>query len=282
MKIKTHWEKIADLEFYTEGPVLDEEGNLYFSTLAGGSIMQLSTDGSLSSWASLKCPNGQRILENGHHLVCDTHAKSIVELDREGKVLRHKVHATCSNRPFDTPNDLIMDEYGGFYFTDSVRYEGQVFYVGKDGKEKLVFSDLDFPNGIALSPDGLHLFVAESYTNRILVAEVAEPGVTKGLPEVFVDLPSNPHPTDPQRMPYTANLPDGIAFDNKGRLWVAHYGMGALQVVGVTGHFIDSVPTGIPATSNLCFASDYNSIFVTGGSGEPGPGMIHQIIIKDI
>lgn len=281
MKLNSYWEKICDLEYYTEGPGSDAEGNLYFTTLTGGLIMKMDNKGMISEWSRLKCPNGQRILNNGHHLVCDTLAKAIVELDSEGNALGSIVEATCANRSFEAPNDLIPDEHGGFYFTDSVRHRGQVFYVGRDGQEKLVLANLDYPNGIVLSHNGENLYVAESYTNRILVVELAEPGVIQSPAEVFVDLPSNPHPLDLNRMPYTANLPDGIAFDEDGRLWVAHYGLGALQVVDSGGQVIDSVSTGIPATSNLCFSADHKSIYVTGGSGEPGPGMVHKIIIED-
>lgn len=282
MKINTHWEKVLDLEYYTEGPGLDAEGNLYFTTLTGGMIMKIDRTGEVFEWARIHCPNGQRILNNGYHLVCDTLSRGIVELDSNGNIVKSVVQGTCAHHSFDAPNDLIPDAIGGFYFTDSVRHTGQVFYVGSDGEEKRLLTDLDYPNGIALSDDEQMLYIAESYTNRILVAELADPGVLRTEMEVFVDLPANPHPLDPKRMPFTANLPDGIAFDNQGRLWVAHYGMGALQVIDSTGKLIGSIPTGIPATSNLCFSTDYKSIYVTGGSGEPGPGMIHQIFLGSL
>lgn len=278
--MRTHWKKILDVEYYTEGPGLDAPGNLYFTTLTGGRIMKLTPEGAVIPWTRLQCPNGQRILKNGRHLVCDTLARAIVELDSAGNVLGDKVKTTCANHSFEAPNDLIMDSSGGFYFTDSVRHVGQVFYVGPDGRENRVLENLDYPNGIVLSPDNQKLFIAESYTNRILVAELEEPGVVKSFPDVFIDLPSNPNSFDLQRMPFTANLPDGIAFDDRGRLWVAHYGMGALQVIDSAGQLIDTVETGIPATSNLCFSPDYKSVYVTGGRGEPGPGMIHQIFIE--
>src|SRR5690606_16755255 len=115
---------------------------------------------------------------------------------------------------------------------------------------------------------------------RILSAELSGPGVLHSSFEVFVDLPENPIPEDPDRLPFTANLPDGIAWDAQGRLWVAHYGMGVLQVIGAGGDLIDSIPSGIPATSNLCIAPDGLSIYVTGGTAEPGPGSVHKISIE--
>ena len=280
MTISAQIEPVANLDFYTEGPGLDAFGNLFFTTLMGGVIMKMDPEGQVSKWAQLRCPNGQRILANGHHLVCETGLSAVAELNAEGRLVRYKCWETCAGSTFTSPNDLIVDENGGIYFTDSVRHRGQVFYVGRDGQEKLVLSQLDYPNGIALSQDGQQLFVAESYTNRILVVELSEAGIAKRRPEVFIDLPANPLPLDAERMPFTANLPDGIAFDDLGRLWVAHYGMGALQVVDQSGVHLSSVTTRIPATSNLCFSPDFNRIYVSGGSGEPGPGMIHKILIE--
>lgn len=278
--MKTRWNKLLDLDFYTEGPALDVEGNLFFSTLTGQEIKKLSVDGSLTQWARIQCPNGHRITENNHHWVCDTQSQAIVELDARGRILGFKARETCAGFSFQSPNDLALDQQGGVYFTDSVRHKGQIFYIGPEGEEKRVASDLDYPNGIVLSPDGSRLFITESNNNRILVADLVGNGVLAVPPSVFAELPRNPLPRDPDRMPYTANLPDGIAMDNRGWLWVAHYGMGVLQVVNTDGEWIDSVPTGIPATSNLCFTPDYKAIYITGGYSEPGPGCIHKIYIE--
>jgi len=276
----TKWVKVLDTKFYTEGPGLDRAGNLYFTTLQGKVVLKRDADGKVSQWAALTCPNGQRIMEDGSHLICETGEKSIVKLDDQGALMETMVHMNCGGYPFEAPNDLILDKDEGLYFTDSVRYIGQVFYISKKGEEKRVLSDLDYPNGIAISADGQNLFIAESYTNRILTVRLEEPGIPMGKPEVFAELPFNPSPPDSNRMPFTSNLPDGIAFDDTGFLWVAHYGMGALQVLNPDGSLERTVPTGIPATSNLIFDSTFENIYVTGGSSEPGPGMVHKVIIE--
>lgn len=278
--MKTHWEKIIDLDFYTEGPGFDAFGNLFFTTLTGGTIMKVNAFGQISEWSRLKCPNGQRISDNGDHIVCETGTKSVVQLNSQGRIIRTITHKECAGVSFEAPNDLAIDAEGGIYVTDSVRHRGKVFYIGENGDEKLLVEGLDYPNGIAISNDGERLFIAESYTNRILVVELDDPGVCKGGVEVFAILPNNPKPFDPENMPFTANLPDGIALDDKGNLWVAHYGMGVLQVIDRSGNIMSSVPTGIPATSNLCFTDDYKNIYVSGGIGEPGPGMIHKVILE--
>lgn len=174
------------------------------------------------------------------------------------------------NIPVRCPSDIVVDQHG-FYFTDSVRHHGAVFFVGFDGKRKVVAKNLDYPNGIALSPDGIHLVVAESYRNRVLIIELDDPGHMKGEVEVFASLPFNPINKK------TGNLPDGVAFDPVGRLWVAHYGMQAVRVLSSSGDLLVTYDTGIPLTSNICFSG--GSIIVTGGFDEPGPGRLSKIPI---
>ena len=91
----------------------------------------------------------------------------------------------------------------------------------------------------------------------------------KSRPQVMAGLPTNPENSE------TGNLPDGILFDHRGRLWVAHYGMQSVHVLTEQGDLLCSYDTGIPLTSNLCFRG--LDLIVTGGFNEPGPGRVTRI-----
>jgi len=266
--------------FYTEGPGLDAVGNLYFTTITGGKIMKLTPEEELEEWASCGYPNGQRILPNGDHLVCDCKRSEVIRFSAEGKQIKVEAGGSIEELPVNLPNDLAVDGENGFYFTDSTRHNGKVFYVSFDGTKNVVAHSLDYPNGIVLTPDKKALLVAESHKNRIISIPLQEAGVTRRRIEVFVNLPQNPKPLDLNNLVATGNLPDGLALDADGNLWIAHYGMQALQVVSPSGELITSIDTGIPATSNLCFSLDYKKVFVTGGKNEPGPGLIHTLTIE--
>ena len=266
--------------FYTEGPGVDKAGNLYFTTITGGKIMKLTPGGTLEEWATGGYPNGQRILSNGDHLVCDSKTGEVVRFASNGQRIRTEARGAIAGLPINQPNDLAIDEDHGFYFTDSTRHDGKVFYSGFGGSQKVVAYPLDYPNGIVLTPDRKALLVAESYRNRILRIRLQEVGVAQGKPEVFIELPRNNAPYDSDNVAETGNLPDGLALDRFGNLWVAHYGMQALQVVSLSGALMASLDTGIPATSNLCFSTDYKHVFVTGGIKEPGPGLVHTLTIR--
>lgn len=265
---------LVETEYYTEGPAVDAAGCVYFTTLRGGKIMKIDTTGKVSTWAESGWPNGQRILSNGEHLVCDSKLGKVVRFSADGKNMGDAAAGACEDVPIRTPNDLIVDEGAGFYFTDSVRHNGCVYYFGDDGTEKVIARDLDYPNGIALSEDKRKLFVAESYKNRILVIELSGPGMLAGTPQVFCELPWNNQNRE------TGNLPDGIMIDERDQLWVAHYGMQAVHVISPDGVLVRSLDTKIPLTSNLCFANKGSALVVTGGRGEPGPGNVHLLRLE--
>lgn len=261
-------EKVLDHKFYTEGPAIDSEGRLYFTDLAGRHIQYLQQQ-QASAWARGLRPNGQAILGDGSHLVCDSEAACIFHFDAVGKKLGELSKGHIDGMPVRCPNDIAVDSGHGYYFTDSVRHDGAVFYAGFDGSQRIVAKDIDFANGIVLTADQKFLLIAESYKNRILKIELTGPGQSKGSARIFADLPVHPDGG------LTANLPDGLAIDKAGRLWVAHYGMQALQVLSPSGELLASYDTQIPLTSNLCFKGPY--IYVTGGLAEPGPGLVTRL-----
>jgi gluconolactonase len=53
--------------------------------------------------------------------------------------------------------------------------------------------------------------------------------------------------------------------------------MQAIQVLSRDGRLLASYDSGIPLTSNLCFAG--GDLWITGGLGEPGPGKFCRINI---
>lgn len=262
-------EKIASLPFYTEGPVADRDGNIYFTTLSGGNILKISSQMDITEWTSSDFPNGQIILPNTDHLVCDVKQKAVRRFNNEGKFIKNEIEKYCSGKEFTSPNDLITDTEGNLYFTDSVRHKGKICYLGNGGQQSIFLEELDYPNGIILSHDESVLYVAESYKNRILKIELEKQGKA-GNVSLFAELPS--HSSGKKEN----NLPDGLAMDEDGNVWVAHYGLQAIHQLSPDGELLTSIDVKMPLTSNLCFV-DRQTIVVTGGYGEPGPGAVFRI-----
>lgn len=265
----TEIKKLAELDFYTEGPAVGTDGAFYFTTLSGRTVFRIGTDGKTEPWAEGACPNGQAIRADGTHWFCESRDGRISSHHSDGRFEKVVLDGVCAGVGFSTPNDLIFDSAGNLYFTDSIRENGKVFFLGADGTEKVIADGIDYANGLALSPSETTLYVSESYGNRVLAVDLSANSQPRRT--VLADLPKHPS-NDP-----VGNLPDGLGTDNEGRIWVAHYGMQAVHVISPEGKLVDSFDTGLPLTSNLAFVSDtqrLKQLLITGGFGEPGPGAV--------
>lgn len=256
---------VLDLDFYSEGPATNKNGKLFFTDIVGQSIRYF--DGEKNHvWAKGRRPNGQAIDKNGNHFICDSGLGAVLKYGSNGKFVGKVSPTYIDGMLVVCPNDIALDGKGGYYFTDSVRFTGAVFHVDRSGRAKALLHSLDFPNGIVYHRELNILFVAESYKNRILKLNLNKEIKDPGFASIFANLPQNPN------NPTTGNLPDGIKLDGANRLWVAHYGMQALQVLSENGDLLTTYNTEIPLTSNLCFHN--NIVWITGGLGEPGPGRV--------
>ena len=181
---------------------------------------------------------------------------------------------SCDGQPLRGPNDLTLDPAGGgFYFTDpgessAANPIGTVHHVDSRGKTTLAADGLAFPNGIVLAPDGKKLYLAESHHNRVWVYEVEGPGRLGGR-KLLCDLPRKDEAAG-----QIDNQPDGMCLDANGNLYVAHYGMGQVQVLDRQGTVVRRYETGLLLTSNVAFGGpDHDMLYVTGavdGSSKPG------------
>jgi gluconolactonase len=259
---------------YTEGVVVDHDGNLYFSHEK--IVTKVTPDGRASTWAQTGSPNGHKILADGTHLICDASRHALLHLAADGGEL--KPAATDSDgQPLRGPNDLTLDTAnGGVYFTDpasstDTNPDGAIHYLDKGGDCHTVARRLAFPNGIVIRPGGKELLVAESRRNRILKFPVVEPGKL-GEFAVLIDLPRKGEGQ-------VDNQPDGIALDADGNLYVAHYGMRQVQVVSPEGKLIRRYSGGNLTTSNVAFAGPaMDRLYLTGGD----PGALFRLDLPGV
>ncbi|MBR8833769.1 MAG: SMP-30/gluconolactonase/LRE family protein [Stigonema ocellatum SAG 48.90 = DSM 106950] len=266
--------QVLQSDKYSEGVVIDRQGNLYFSQTKGGTITVLPANGTRPRiWAKVPGANGHKIMPDGTHIVAAKN--SVVQLDANGKNLK-VVAKEFNGKPLIYPNDVTIDPKGGFYFTDSGSPDsqvanGSVYYVDSAGKISSIATGLAFANGLVLTPDRKQLFVDESSKNRVVVYDVLSPEKV-GPQKVFADLPV-------KQGDQIANKPDGMCLDAMGNLYVAHYGMGQVEVLNPDGNLIRRYSTGNLTNSNLVFGGpNLDHLFVTGGiKTEDGNGSIQRL-----
>jgi gluconolactonase len=71
---------------YTEGVVVDHDGNLYFSHEK--IVTKVTPDGKASTWAQTGSPNGHKVLADGTHLICDASRHALLHLAADGSELK--------------------------------------------------------------------------------------------------------------------------------------------------------------------------------------------------
>lgn len=136
-----------------------------------------------------------------------------------------------SGKPF---NDIVVDPRGnifvnnvGFEFPGGEFAPGFVAVVTPDGTARRVADDLAFPNGMAVTPDGSTLIVAESYAARLTAFQVADDGALSDR-RVWADLGEGV-------------APDGISLDSTGAVWYASVPQQHCARVAEGGEVLDLV-----------------------------------------
>ncbi len=257
--------KVADVPGFCEGVVFDRSGKLFISDVIGGLVYTVTPDGKLTPWAKTGEPNGHKVLPDGTHLLCDGSQHAVLHLSADGSVLG-KAATESDGKPLKTPNDLTLDSHGGFYFTDpddswKETPTGTVHYVDSSGTVRTVLEGLAYPNGLVLRPDGKTMLLSESGNNRILSFMVTAPGKLDGR-KVFAALPS-------PKEKNAAGLPDGMCLDRDGNLYVAHFGMGLIEVLNADGKIIRRYKAGNLSASNVALGGpNQDQLYISGALGD--------------
>jgi len=148
-------------------------------------------------------------------------------------------------------NDMVVDSMGRAYVGNmgwDVYREAQIrgadlVLVRPDGTPIVVASDLVFPNGMALAPDGSTLFVAETFASRITAFDVCHDGTLRNR-RVWAAFTDRSFDTIAACLQAGVVLPDGIALDAEGALWVADAGRRGPIRVAEGGRILERVDTG--------------------------------------
>lgn len=252
---------------FTEGPTW-LNGRLYFTNTivfgerpnseSQGCLYVLNHDGSASILNRTMQVVGTYPLPGGNIAACDFTGNAIVELTKNGKLVR-VIADSYEGKTLGGPNDLVVDRKGGIYFTDP--WGGRmgdvpgkaVYYIRPDG-DVIRLTDWDefmFPNGCILSPCGSLFYL--NTRNR------------KNNPEIWVyDVLEDGMITNKRKFAEIVfgRTADGLAIDMDGNLYVAT-GTGGVQIFDKAGGYIGHIHFPKQAQNCVFGDDDLSTLYVT-------------------
>lgn len=224
--VRSHWADVNQggrlADSFLEGPVFDEQGNLYVTDIPFGRVFCINPQGEwdlVAQWDGE--PNGMKFLNAGQLLVTD-YKNGLVVLDVQSGQVRPYLERRNSER-FKGLNDLVFDSKGNLYFTDQGQTglhdpTGRVYRLTPDGRLEMLLSNVPSPNGIVMSNDERFLFVAATRGNCVWRMPLLADGSVSKAGQFFTS--------------YGPSGPDGMAMDESGRLLVANPGLAYIWVLG--------------------------------------------------
>ena len=228
------WEKVAVGEGFIEGINFDENGQMWLVSPVTSSILKVEDGKAVPVGEPYGRPNGAKFYKDGRLFVTDQNGE-LYSVDTETGE-REIIIDSFQGSPLRGLNDLVIDEYGGVYFTepfgsDAINPDGRVFYLppGHDSELQLFAENLAYPNGIAVSADGQIVYIAEMDKRRIIGIPSVHTDETPVTPYVFAQ--------------YEGGIgPDGLAVDSEGNLYVAALEAKKVVVFNRDGFKYGSIP----------------------------------------
>ncbi|MGO8769523.1 MAG: SMP-30/gluconolactonase/LRE family protein [Mycobacterium sp.] len=198
-------EPLANGFCFGEGPRWFE-GLLWFSDMLGEAVHTADLRGSLTTLPLPgHRPAGLGFRPDGSLLIASTESRQVLRYDGETVA---PIADLADLAPANL-GDMVVDDKGCAYIGCQAFSGGVIIRLDPDGSASVVAEDLDFPNGMVITPNR-QLIVAESTGRRLSAFTIAGPGDGEGAlsdRRVFADGLDGP--------------PDGIALDAEGGVWTS-------------------------------------------------------------
>jgi len=206
------------LHSFLEAPCFDADGHLWLVDVPYGRLFRVSPEGEWTVGYRYEGePHGLALLPDGRFaMTC--YRQGLLALNIRAR--RHEVLCDRTNtEAFRGLSDITRAPNGDLWFTDPGRSSlsdptGRLFRLrAGQARPELVLANLPYPNGVAVSPDGVFVYVAVTRANAVW--------------RLLADAPDPIYPMVGAYLHLSGGLgPDGMALDSEGRLAVAQSQIG--------------------------------------------------------
>ena len=220
------------------------DGRLYVSDFYTHRVLAVAMNGTTETVAHVsQQPSGLGFLPDGRMLIVSMRDRKVLRREFDGSLIEH---ADLSGLAPGYLNDMLVNHDGqawvgnfGFDLMGGAPACSTVLIcVEPDGSARVVAEGLGFPNGMALTPDGRSLIVAESTMNRLSAFNVSSGSLGERWTwAAFGDPPTSTAVAEILGQVDVA--PDGICLDAEGAVWVADAAHSRLIRVAEGGRILE-------------------------------------------
>lgn len=237
----------ADGLDHPEGVSRGPDGLVYAGGEAG-QIYKIHSDGTVETIATTSgFILGLCLDADSNVYACDIKNKVVFRISPGGVV---EVYSEGTpDRKMVTPNYPVFDAEGNLFVADSGGWhkkDGCIYRIRPGGQTEIASRGFaEFPNGLAINSDGREMYVALSNVPSVAKARILPDGMLS-TPELVVEMPGI--------------IPDGLAFDAEGSLYIACYTPDVIYRYAVSGELTvfaeDWESTTISSPTNVTFVGE--------------------------
>lgn len=245
---------VGDQFGFAEGPVWDVRNQQFlFTDIPNQTIYSVTTDGSKKVVDKESGFANGLAIDSAGNIWSARHDRKLSFTQPDGNKII--AAATYSGKPLNSPNDLIIDGQGAIWFTDppfgiqgygpqkaSEEQAVRGVYRYKDGALTQEYGGLTLPNGLAFSPKGDFLYVADTADGWVYRFNVKDDHINNPIQFVKVDVKG----ADP--------IADGVEVDSIGNIYVA--GPGGVGIFNPEGEQMNYIKIDSGHISNVALGGD--------------------------
>lgn len=209
---------------------------------------------------------------NEHHfddmvttIIPDSHDNSKVILALQNKLVSYNLNSHRLERLVDIPtkNNALRTNDGkaspdgkiwlGVMHFSNHKETGYLYCIDKDYKVQKMLDKQYIPNGIVWNKEGDKMYYADSGRGCITQYEYDKDKGSISFPRKIIEIPSR------------YGIPDGMAIDEKGMLWTAHWGGYGVYVWNPeSGKLMNKIEVPAPHVASCTFGGkENNTLFIT-------------------